>query len=71
MTRIDRDFEARSAWEQQWLCENTWCQACRIADLGLVDPSEFEEDGRVYVQGYCRACGGVVLSEVVDQRQRS
>lgn len=67
MTRIDRNFEARPAHEQQWLLDNTWCEVCRKADLGMRDAREFSEDGVVFVEGRCRTCGRSVRSEVVER----
>ncbi len=69
MARVDRDFLARPAWEQSWMVENTWCDVCGEADLGLDSPSEYADDGRVYVEGVCRRCGGAVCSEIVAQNE--
>lgn len=70
MARIARDFYARKPSEQAWVRENTWCEECRLPDLGLDLPVEFEEDERVFVQGECRICGNLVKTELVDQRAR-
>lgn len=71
MTRVLREFSERTAWERQWLVENTWCDVCRLPDLGVAEPIEFEEDGRVFMEGYCCVCGGLVTAEIVDQRRPS
>lgn len=68
MGRLSRDFFLRDAAEQDWLQENTWCSGCRLPDLGIDDPREFEEDGQVFIQGSCRICRMKLTSEVVDQR---
>jgi hypothetical protein len=62
--RVQRDFSQRSAFEQDWLVENTWCDACGEADLGLVDPVEYEEIGRIFLEGACARCGARVVSEI-------
>ena len=67
MPRIQRDFAARSPAEQEWLLQNTWCDGCDEADLGMSAPREYEEDGSVYVQGRCLKCGQVVRSEVFEE----
>jgi hypothetical protein len=67
MTRIDRDFSARPAWEREWMIDNTWCDVCREADLGIVDPEEYELEGRIFVEGRCKKCGQQVRSEVHDE----
>jgi len=67
-TRVTRDFQARSQADQKWLQENTWCDTCGLADLGIRDPHEYAEGGAVYVEGICRSCGTTIRSaiEVVE-----
>jgi hypothetical protein len=43
--RIFKDFHSRPADEQRWIAENTWCDACAAADLGLDNPPEYFEGG--------------------------
>ena len=64
--RSPRDFSIRPQFEREFLLEDTWCNACSKADLGLDNPVEYAEDGRIYVQGSCRTCGGEVRSEIID-----
>jgi hypothetical protein len=64
MTRVARDFSARSHADQKWLLENTWCSACDAADLGMRDPQEYAEHGAVYVEESCVRCGSAVRSAV-------
>lgn len=68
MSRVDRDFFQRDSAERAWMVENTWCGGCSLPDLGIDDPSEFEEDGLIFIEGRCRICGPTLRSEVVDQR---
>jgi hypothetical protein len=68
MTRRRRDFYCRDSSERVWMLESTWCEDCRLPDLGIDDPTEFEEDGLVYIEGRCRICGCRLTSEIVDQR---
>lgn len=65
--RKERSFAARDITEQEWMCENTWCELCQQADLGLVDPREYEEDGEIFLERRSRVCGSVVLS-TIDER---
>jgi hypothetical protein len=46
--------------------EETWCETCAEADLGLTDPIEYEEKGARYVEGKCAACRATVRSVVVE-----
>ena len=66
MTRNPRNLNARDQFEREWLIQNTWCDHCSIADLGIDEPSEYEEAGRVFIEGVCRRCGNKVKSEIVD-----
>ncbi len=68
MSRVARRFESRSISEQGWLLDNTWCEFCGIYDLGMLDPEEYELDGRIFIEGRCRVCGRDLRSEIVDQR---
>ena len=67
MGRTERDFSAREPFLQKWMIDNTWCDVCQKADLGLINPIEYELDGKVFVEGSCRACGGRVISEVSEE----
>ena len=68
--RVARRFESRSISEQGWLVDNTWCESCGMYDLGMLDPEEYELDGRIFIEGRCRVCGRELKSEIVDQRGR-
>jgi hypothetical protein len=65
--RVIRDFAARPQAERDGLLDDTWCGACAAADLGMTDPGEYEEGGRVFIEGRCRRCGGRVVNEVVER----
>lgn len=64
--RFVRNFRARSADEQNALSKESWCDSCGKADLGIDSPVEFEEDGRVYVEGKCSRCGTHVVTEILE-----
>jgi len=67
MSRKDRDFSLRPEEEQEWIIQNTWCDTCGQADLGMNFTQEYEEYGRIFVEGQCLKCGQVVQSEVKDE----
>lgn len=67
MSRLSRNFCDRSIEEQKFLIENTWCNHCGKADLGLTDPIEYDKDGRVFIEGKCRSCQRVVKNEVIEE----
>ena len=62
-----RDFRKLNIGEQEFLIENTWCDICNKSDLGLNNPKEYEENGRVFISGDCRACGNKVVSEIIEK----
>ena len=66
MTRIKKDFSSRDPSEQSWLLENTWCDRCNAADLGMSDPVEYEEDGVVRVEGRCHRCQARVVNVIEE-----
>lgn len=59
-----RNFSDRSLNEQQFLIEDTWCDYCNAADIGMRDANEYEEDGEIIVEGFCRKCGSIVRSHI-------
>lgn len=67
MARIERNFGGRDAQEQRWLVDNTWCDFCAEADLGLTDPVEYAENGQIFVEGKCARCGRPVVSSVGEK----
>ncbi len=71
MARTERNFEDRQTQERQWLVEHTWCDHYGEADLGLTEPAEYEEGGRVFVEGKCVRCGQRVVSSVSERDAKS
>lgn len=66
MSRTDREFSQRSEEEQQAFLTQTWCDNCMEADLGMVEPEEYEEEGLAVIEGKCKKCGEVVTTELTD-----
>ena len=62
MARIERDFEKREESERLGILADSWCDECAEADLGMTDPVEYEEDGQIYVEGFCQTCGNRVVN---------
>ena len=65
MARTERDFYDRTPEERSWLENETWCDGCCQANLGLIEPHEYEENGTVFIEGTCRSCGGRVASRIM------
>jgi hypothetical protein len=67
MKQKERNFYSRSQPERLLLEENTWCDTCHKADLGLVEPREYEEAGEIFIEGKCRKCGSRVVCQIVEK----
>lgn len=64
--RVERDFFSRDEEEQQAFLEQTWCDNCQKADLGMHTPFEYQLDGTIFVEGTCAKCGQQVFTELTD-----
>ena len=65
--RVQKDFSARDRLERESLLANTWCNVCEKADLGMIDPVEFEDGDGSVLEGVCVVCGAPIetlLTEV-------
>lgn len=65
MKRRLRDFDKREDSEKAWILKNTWCENCHKADLGQNNPQEFEESGQIFIEGNCKVCGNLILTEII------
>ncbi len=50
-----------------WILENSWCDSCNEADLGMENPVEFEQDGKIFVEGNCSQCGASIQSALEEK----
>ncbi|MBL4799300.1 MAG: hypothetical protein JKY50_17995 [Oleispira sp.] len=64
---IERNFEDRTPEDQEAFLTQTWCNACQAADLGMVEPKEYLLNDAIIVEGKCKKCGEVSLTEVADE----
>ena len=64
---VERNFEDRTAEDKEAFLTQTWCNACQAADLGMVEAKEYELNGAIIVEGKCKVCGEVSLTEVADE----
>jgi len=62
--RIKRDFYARDEDEQREFLKMTWCNTCMKEDLGMVEPEEYEIEGRIFIDGKCVKCNSTVTTEL-------
>lgn len=64
--KIKREFNTRPPEEREWHLQNTWCEFCGIADLGMDKPNEYELNNKIFLSGYCLKCGNEIISEIID-----
>lgn len=67
MSKTERDFYQRDAEEQASFLEQTWCNNCQEADLGMTDPKEYEVDDMIIIEGKCKKCGETVTTEIFGE----
>ncbi|WP_374963408.1 hypothetical protein [Spongiibacter tropicus] len=53
--------------ERDIYLEDSWCNNCNEADLGIVNPELYTLGGRKYLGGNCKVCGAVCTSEIIEQ----
>jgi len=68
MARINLNFDELSPLEQEWFLTETRCDKCNEADLGIVDPVYYREDGKEFIEGKCKKCGALQITEIVVQK---
>lgn len=39
---------------------------CQQADLGLLNPIEYETDGQIFIEGKCKICSTIVVSNITE-----
>ena len=66
MNRKERNFHIRDLAEQKMFSEDTWCGFCNEANLGLNEPIEYEQGGKIFIEGVCKKCGHRVVSEIIE-----
>ena len=64
--KIARDFFARDEEEKKAFLEQTWCDHCQEANLGMVEPIEYELNDTVFIEGKCAKCGNIILTELTE-----
>jgi len=59
-----RDFRERDEWERDELLSAVWCDNCNDGNLGVLNPSEYEIKGVIYLEGTCAECGESVVTKI-------
>lgn len=67
MSRELLDIQTISPNELQWLTSETYCNSCNKPDLGIVNPTLYNEDGEKFIEGNCSVCGTLCKSKISDE----
>ncbi len=63
------DFYQRPEDEQTDFLSLTWCNECNEMDLGMTDPKEYCSDSRHWIEGKCKVCSAVVITEIQEDEE--
>lgn len=66
MKREKLDWYTLPESDQTWYLQETWCNTCDKADLGLSDPELYIEGGIKYIDGKCLVCGSICSSTISE-----
>lgn len=64
---IERDFNLRDEDEKKAFLEETWCDNCQEVNLGMKNPIEYEQNDIIFIEGKCRKCGNIILTEITEE----
>ena len=59
------DFNSLSDLDKDFFLNDSWCDKCNEADLGIIEPELYIESEHQYISGKCSKCKEVCISEVV------
>ena len=62
------DISTLTEMEKDIYLKDSWCSKCQEADLGIVSPELYLEDGRKYISGNCKVCGEICVSEIIEKQ---
>jgi hypothetical protein len=54
--------------ERVFHLENSWCEFCQEADLGIVEPELYIENEKKHIAGKCAVCGQTCESEITENQ---
>ena len=65
--REDLDFNALPKSDKDWFLQETWCDTCDKADLGMKEPELYVENNIKYISGKCIICNTKCISTITEQ----
>ncbi|WP_444941030.1 hypothetical protein ACJJI3_22860 [Microbulbifer sp. ZKSA004] len=54
--------------ERDIYLNDSWCDKCKEADLGIVNAELYVQNGRKYISGSCKICGTECISEIIEKQ---
>jgi hypothetical protein len=61
------DLNSLDDIDRSMYLDDTWCDNCSKADLGIDKPELYIEDNRQFISGYCKICGDHSISEIITE----
>jgi hypothetical protein len=64
-------FDVLNESDRDFFINDSWCDNCEKADLGIVDPKIYIADEKQYLEGVCKVCGQKQITEVIFTQIKS
>jgi len=61
------DLSSLDEIERSIYLDETWCDKCSEADLGIDKPELYIENNCKFISGSCTVCGELCISEIFTQ----
>jgi hypothetical protein len=61
------DLSSLDEIERSLYLDDTWCDNCSEADLGIGRPELYIENNRKFISGSCNVCGELCTSEIITK----
>ena len=59
------NFDDLEQCDKEFFINDSWCDYCDEADLGITEPNIYILDEKQYLEGNCKVCGNKQTTEVV------
>ncbi|WP_445427526.1 hypothetical protein [Alishewanella sp. HL-SH05] len=59
------NFDDLEQSDQEFFINDSWCDYCNKADLGITEPKIYILDEKQYLEGKCKVCDQKQTTEVV------
>jgi len=62
------DISSLPEIERDIYLQDSWCDNCEKADLGIVNPELYIESGQKFISGNCKVCGARCVSTIIEKQ---